>query len=194
MTMLTSMLTRETAGRELEESAAGTLTMDEETFRSFYELTSRPLWVYLSRMCRDAQLADDVLQETYYRFCRAHATYESDAHRRNALFHIATNLVRDHARRRHGMVQVPLDEDADVHLSVAAGGERAERRMDLARAMAALEPRQRAMLWLAYAEGESHAAIAAIFGVREPSVRTILLRARRKLAKLLGRHDEGGAA
>ncbi len=191
--MLTSMLMRETAGRELEESAAGTLMMDEDAFRSFYELTSRPLWVYLSRMSRDPQLADDVLQETYYRFCRARATYESDAHRRNALFHIATNLLRDHARRRRGIVQVALDEAA-AQVGVPNAGERAERRMDLERAMEGLDPRQREMLWLAYAEGESHAAIAAICGVREQSVRTILLRARRRLARLLHRPAAGGAS
>lgn len=193
--MLTSMLTRETAGRELEESAAGTLMMDEDAFRSFHALTSRPLWVYLARMCRDPQLADDVLQETYYRFCRARATYESDAHRRNALFHIATNLLRDQVRRRHGIVHVELDEGTeDARMRVPNAGEQVEHRMDLARAMAELEPRQREMLWLAYGEGESHAAIAAICGVREPSVRTILLRARRKLAKLLGQPAAGGAA
>lgn len=190
--MFTSMLTRETAGRTLEESAAGVIAMDEETFREFYELTARPLWIYLSRMSRDPQLADDILQETYYRFCRSGSTYESDSHRRNALFHIATNLLRDHARRRRGILHVALDDVSGAQIGTTNSGERADRRMDLARAMATLEPRQREMLWLAYAEGESHAEIAKICGVREPSVRTILLRARRKMAKMLRNSAAGG--
>ena len=41
--------------------------MDEEAFRLFYQRTSRSLWAYLSRMSGDRQLADDLLQETYYR-------------------------------------------------------------------------------------------------------------------------------
>src|SRR5207247_7891806 len=45
--------------------------MDEETFRAFYERTARSVWVYLSRITGDAQAADDLLQETYYRFLRA---------------------------------------------------------------------------------------------------------------------------
>ena len=45
--------------------------MDEETFRAFYDRTARPLWTYLSRLSGDAQAADDLLQETYYRFLRA---------------------------------------------------------------------------------------------------------------------------
>ena len=76
-----------------------TFQMTEEAFRAFYELTSRPVWLYLARITGDRRLADDLLQEAYYRFLRADVTHESDAHRRNYLFRIATNLVRDVRRR-----------------------------------------------------------------------------------------------
>ena len=45
--------------------------MDEQTFRAFYDRTARVLHAYLSRVSGDPQLADDLLQETYYRFLRA---------------------------------------------------------------------------------------------------------------------------
>ncbi|HYO77494.1 MAG TPA: sigma-70 family RNA polymerase sigma factor, partial [Thermoanaerobaculia bacterium] len=61
----------------------------------------------------------------------------------------------------------------------------AEIRTDLARAMQQLEPVQREMLWLAYAQGASHEEIAGILGLRAVSIRTLLLRARRKLAGIL---------
>ena len=73
--------------------------MDEETFRAFYERTARSVWSYLSRLSGDPQAADDLLQETYYRFLRSRTTQESEAHRRAYLFRIATNLVRDRHRR-----------------------------------------------------------------------------------------------
>src|SRR6478736_8365395 len=77
-----------------DSAAADTVfEMDEDAFRALYDRTARALWAYLSRMTGSRDLADDLLQETYYRFLRARATHENDAHRRNSLFKIATNLA-----------------------------------------------------------------------------------------------------
>src|SRR5436190_16047943 len=86
----------------LDQAAAvdQSFAMTEDAFRTFYERTSRSVWGYLARMTGDPSMADDLLQDTYYRFLRAGATHESEAHRRNALFTIATNLARDAYRRR----------------------------------------------------------------------------------------------
>jgi RNA polymerase sigma-70 factor (ECF subfamily) len=63
---------------------------------------------------------------------------------------------------------------------------------DFTRAMSRLKPRERAMLWLAYAEGASHREIADVLGLRPTSLKPMLFRARRKLAELLGRAPRGG--
>lgn len=173
----------------LETCAGAASLMDEDEFRAFYERTARPLWAYLSRMTGSRQEADDILQEAYYRFYRAAATYESETHRRNSLFRIATNVVRDAARRARHHQDVPLDEESAAgsmpRSASPAPSRQAEIRTDLARAMGKLEPIQREMLWLAYAQGASHEEIADILGMRAISIRTTLLRARRKLARLL---------
>jgi RNA polymerase sigma-70 factor, ECF subfamily len=67
----------------------------------------------------------------------------------------------------------------------------AERSADLTSAMAHLAPRERAMLWLAYAEGASHGEIAAVLGLNPGSLKTMLFRARRRLADLLRGQSEG---
>jgi RNA polymerase sigma-70 factor (ECF subfamily) len=61
-----------------------------------------------------------------------------------------------------------------------------DRRLDVNNALSQLAERERAMLWLAYAQGASHQEIAAVVGVKTGSVKPLLYRARRRLAALLG--------
>ncbi|HEX6161312.1 MAG TPA: sigma-70 family RNA polymerase sigma factor [Thermoanaerobaculia bacterium] len=174
---------------ETSELETAVPLMAEDEFRAFYDRTARPLWAYLSRITANGQEADDALQEAYYRFYRAGARHESEAHRRNSLFRIATNIVRDAARRARHHEDVPIDTETpsipEPRSHTPAPETQAAIRTDLGRAMKQLEPVQREMLWLAYAQGASHEEIAEILGLRAVSIRTLLLRARRKLAGLL---------
>jgi RNA polymerase sigma-70 factor (ECF subfamily) len=178
----------ERLGADLTSSEAEDLfQMDEDAFRVFYDRTARPVWAYLTRMTGDPRLADDLLQEAYYRLLRARATHESDAHRRNYLFRIATNLVRDLRRRPQiestRLADAPGGDHADPRSADVAAA--AARRVDLGRAMTQLKPRERDMLWLAYAQGSSHQEIADALGLKRASIKLLLFRARRRLAALL---------
>lgn len=181
------MLTRAMAlagGEDARVKAEGKiLAMDEENFRVLYERTARPLWAYLARVSGDPALADDLLQECYCRFLSLANPPQEEAHRKNYLFRIATNLLRDHwrAAQRHGQTAIesadlpsPDHEMANVPL-----------RSDLGRALAKLKPRERQLLWLAYAEGASHREIAKTSGMKEASIRPLLFRARKKLLALI---------
>ncbi|MSO45418.1 MAG: sigma-70 family RNA polymerase sigma factor [Acidobacteria bacterium] len=117
-------------------------------------------------MTHDAERSDDLMQEAYYRFLRAERTYASDAHRRNYLFRIATNLVHDASRRRRvDVVHLADEHDPDTLHAPGDEAERAAHRADLGRAMARLKPRERALLWLAHTQGSSHVEIAESLGV-----------------------------
>ena len=174
------------------EDAERTFQMTEEAFRGFYDQTARPIWLYLARTTGDDRLADDLLQETYYRFLRTRANFESDDHRRHYLFRIATNLVKDQWRRSRPSV---VDLDAVSAVTAAEDvnvGDGALRRMELTRALGQLKPRERTLLWLAYAQGFSHEEIASQLGLRTGSLKALLFRARRRLATLLGNPGSGG--
>jgi RNA polymerase sigma-70 factor (ECF subfamily) len=168
--------------------------MDEDAFRAFYDRTARALWNYLARITGDTQAADDLLQETYYRFLRTRISWEGESHRRAYLFRIGTNLVHDGRRRSRRAPIVALPEPEMV-ADVASRGDAAQsaaERTDLRRAMSRLRPRERALLWLAYGQGHAHTEIAETLGVKTASVKLLLFRARRKLAGLLRRaphHD-----
>jgi RNA polymerase sigma-70 factor, ECF subfamily len=195
---------REIAISEIGQAQAGaaeseeTFHMDEESFRGFYERTARSLWAYLSRASGDPSLADDLLQDTYYRFLRAALPETTEAHRKNYLFRIATNLLRDHWRRHKPTEPLPSPQSgsesgAEWECTRAfEAADRMQQQSDLRRALHHLKPREREMLWMAYVEGFSHKEIANAVGLKAGSIRLLLFRARHKLAGLLNRSQESG--
>ncbi len=184
------MSIREITVTELEGSKVGSeaaeqaFHMDEQTFRGFYDKTARPLWLYLFRISGNAALADDLVQETYYRFLRADLKSFDGAYQKNYLFRIATNLARDHWRSlpRKKRLEEAVSKSA---VSDDRTAERVQQSSDLGRAMARLKPQERELLWLAYVDGSSHKEIAEVVGLRAGSIRLLLFRARRKLADIL---------
>ena len=173
------------------DAASATLTMDEEAFRAFYDRTARALWAYLSRTTGDAQAADDLLQESYYRLLRAKVEFENEAHRRHYLFRIATNLARD--QRRRPSRELPIEETLTeaTHPADSSLADAVAARQDVGRALGELRPRDRDLLWFAYAQGLTHVEIAESLGVRPGSVKLLLFRARTRLAALLTRAPRG---
>jgi RNA polymerase sigma-70 factor (ECF subfamily) len=162
------------------------LAMTEEEFRLFYDRTARPLWAYLARTSGDRRVADDLLQEAYYRLLKSAVPIADEAHRKNYLFRIATNLVVD--LRRHPQADAAAVSEPSDEVATPAPRDTvtdAVRRVDVGRALAKLRPRDRAMIWLAYVNGSSHREIADALGLKTTSIKLLLFRARRKLAALL---------
>lgn len=170
---------------DAQVDATVAMQMDEDAFRGFYERTSRMLWAYLARLTGDRQVADDLLQECYYRLLRATVTLDSESHRRHYLFRIATNLVHDRHRRSRTQPTELGGDVADLAPNLQDHAEGTARRVEVGQALSRLKPRERALLWMAYAQGASHEEIAGVVGVRRSSVKVMLSRARRRLAEVL---------
>ena len=156
--------------------------MDSDQFAAFYERSARPLWAYLARASADPALADDLMQESFVRFLSAGYAPDGEVAARMIVFRIATNLLRDHWRRPR---TIPIDELPPAHSAARDTSAQTDSRLTLSPALAQLRPRDRQILWLAYAEGYSHREIAQITGFATPSIRLLLFRARRHMAQLL---------
>jgi RNA polymerase sigma-70 factor (ECF subfamily) len=159
--------------------AANTL-VDEITFQALYDRMAPSLRPYLRMLCRSSTLADDLLQETFLRFLRAEVPGLEDHQVRAYLYKTATAVANDHWRsaqreRRKTEAWIPERElPGNPELS-----------HDMERLFKTLDSRQQSLLWLAYVEGFSHSEIAALLGLKEQSVKVVLLRARRQLAEML---------
>lgn len=156
--------------------------MDEALFEKIYEETARPLWAYAARMSGSATAADDILQEAYLRFLHSPTRELIVEQAKPYLYKIATNLVYDRFRR------MKRESDAEAVLSAAASEmmpDTFEGETEMMQVFSQLKEQERALLWLAYVEGYEHREIAGILQLNSMSVRVLLFRARRKLARLL---------
>jgi len=158
--------------------------MDSEAFAGFYQRSARPLWAYLARVSADPALADDLMQESYVRFLCADHPNDGEVAARRYLFRIATNLLRDYWRRPRAASVHDVPEE---FFAAADHSAQFESHAMLGPVFAELRPRDRQLLWLAYAEGYSHREIAEVTGLASASIRLLLFRARRKAATLLRR-------
>ena len=170
------------AGDASAAAAPSCASMDNERFAAFYERAARPLWAYLARVSGNAALADDLLQESFVRFLCADHPDDGEVNARRYLFRIATNLLRDHWRRPRASSIEEIPEELFRTRDHAAA---CDSKATLGPALEAMRPRERQLLWLAYAEGYSHREIAEITGLASASIRLLLFRARRKMAGML---------
>jgi RNA polymerase sigma-70 factor (ECF subfamily) len=164
--------------------------MDNEAFAGFYERSARSLWAYLARASGNPALADDLMQEAYLRFLGVPDLADGEVARRRYLFRIATNLMHDHWRRPRTS---SIDELPEMLFAAGDGSAASDAQVMLAPALAQMRPRERQLLWLAYAENYTHAEIAEITGLNSASIRLLLFRARRKMARLLRKKETSAA-
>ena len=174
---------RSVAAATLRSIAAspGVNAIDEQQFQALYHANARPIHAYLLGVTGNKDAADDVLQETWFRFLQRRPIGMPLEETRPYLFRIATNLLRDRWRKQQES-QWPADFEHSGSCDI-------DMQLEVQRVMRALKPRERELLWLAYVEGMTHQEIAIATGLTALSIRPLLFRARRKAASLL--HPEG---
>lgn len=164
------------------------MTNLDRLFRTYHE----PLIRYLTRRLGDRDWAEEVAQETFLRAVKqGELTSE-----RSWLFAVATNLVRDEARkdiRRRARLQL-LREEAKAEEVVQPEPLTAERVEEAAiarRALDQLAERDREAL-LMREEGLDYTEIAAALELSVGSVGTTLARARKRLIEAYEREQGRG--
>ncbi|MEJ2376285.1 MAG: sigma-70 family RNA polymerase sigma factor [Pseudolabrys sp.] len=153
------------------------------TFRQKVEAAIPTLRRYARALTRDADVADDLVQDTLVRALRSEHLFEGDEVR-SWLYTILTNLNRNRLRalaRRPALS--PIEEsDAAQSPGLEAGGR------DIERALALLVEEQRSALLLVVLEGMSYREVAEVQGVPIGTVMSRLARARSQIKIFL----EGG--
>ncbi|WP_156380945.1 sigma-70 family RNA polymerase sigma factor [Pseudolabrys sp. Root1462] len=153
------------------------------TFRQEVETTIPALRRFARALTRDAETADDLVQDTLVRALRSeHLFHGGDL--RTWMYTILANLNRNRLRSlARRPVLVPIDENDAAALGGSDNGGR-----DIERGLATLVDEQRDALLLVALEGLSYREVAEIQGVPIGTVMSRLARARHQLKTFL----EGG--
>lgn len=138
----------------------------------------RELLRYVHRLTGDPDLSEDFAQEALLRLL----SVDPATPMRNArawLYRVATNLVRDHARRGEMMRRRPIPIDADVPQTPDQALERSETVARVRAVLDRLTPRDREVLVLRQS-GFRHREIADIVDVKPDSVSMLAARAMKR--------------
>jgi len=179
--------------------------LSAESFDAVFELHKDALFRLACALTDNAREAEDLFQETWLRAVRAWRAGPEARDARSWLFTVAANLHRDGLRRKRvrrlfllERARTMAGEEADADTGWDAGrfgsrdvAARADLRLCLRRAIAALPGRQRRVFVLKDVEGYRHEEIGRMLGIPEATVRTLLHRATKRLQKELRAFDPG---
>jgi len=177
---------------------------DVRAFEILLARYEKPIWSFLRRFVRDAEAAEDLLQEVFLRVVRdaqeSGPAWKGEAKFSTWLYTIARNLCIDRARRTavrgsasiDGSTGTDEENTATLHERIAApgpstdavvAGREAARRID--RAVAELPDDQREVFLMREVMELPFAEIASVVGVSEPTVKSRMRYALEKLRAAL---------
>jgi RNA polymerase sigma-70 factor, ECF subfamily len=161
--------------------------------RAFARLVERHYgWAlgFTDRLLGTRHAAEDVVQTAFLRVWQGAARWEPNAKFSTWLYRVLHNLCMDYLRARRSTAAEPIEGELLEALADEAPGseELVAGRQRGARVRAALERlpvRQRAALVLCYYEERSQAEAAALLGVSEGALESLLSRGRATLKRWL---------
>jgi RNA polymerase sigma-70 factor (ECF subfamily) len=166
----------------IRAAMAGDLAAFEELVRAYQV----PVWRFLRHLVGDAELAEDVAQETFIRLFRRLPSYRFECRFSTWVLQVARNAgidaIRARERRARHLRQVPP----------AGTGSTAEIGLghELASALATLSPKRREVLLLVEVLGFTYREAAGVLGVPVGTVKSRVFEARRDMTRWFAAGDD----
>jgi RNA polymerase sigma factor (sigma-70 family) len=164
-----------------ETVVARARTGDPQALEALYRAYEVPVYNLARRICRTAEDAEDVLQETFFEVCRSIGRFREEGSLWGWIRTIAASKALMRLRRNKY-------RDADELHDEVVGSRRDDTplRMDLEAALERLSETSRAVVWLHDVEGYTHEEIAEMMGKTPSFSKSQLSRAHARLRNWLG--------
>lgn len=164
-----------------------------EALKDYLEGKNQEAWNFALSLCRDAEEADELLQEACYRVLKARKRFDRTRPVRSWLFTVLRNAFidsrRQKARRPGSSLELsPVGKGPFLHESLTAQEQTAQERLEreetaaqVCQALKRLEPVEQTVLALCDADGWLYTDAARVLGIPRGTVSSRIVRARRKL-------------
>lgn len=176
---------------EMEQEIISRAQKDIDSFAPLYDYYFPKIYNYIYYRVRNAQLAEDLVSETFYKALANLSKYQWKNRSFGCwLYTIARNQVIDHARRQEPL----LVDETKGNLGISDDGNPEQKvlqdvtRSELVEALESLSPDQQDALLLRFQEDLRIKEIAKILNKNEGAIKALIFRGLKSLRKKL----EGG--
>ncbi|MUK90779.1 sigma-70 family RNA polymerase sigma factor [Ornithinibacillus sp. L9] len=170
--------------------------MKKYTYHELFEAYQLPLYRYLLQLSRNKEVAEDLLQETFYRAMvslKVKHTMQAKAW----LFKVARNLYIDSTRKRNTEQKVLNELMRDYSPATSIGNpeqslEKKTKQEELEALLSMLPENMQTILYLREVQGFSYKELALAMDLTENQVKVTLHRARIKFREYASRKKGAG--
>lgn len=165
--------------------------MSDRSFDSIYSDYSRLVFWAAYRVVPNRETAEDITQIAFERVLSnlGRLAGLDDGQLKSWLYRVSTNIALDHLRRAKHETPVDAPISEDIEDSALPLDEEVERRRKVAKVRSAidkLDETSRKIILLHYYAGMTVREISACTGISEGTVKSRLMKARKRLAVMLG--------
>lgn len=187
------VLNKEAMPESEEYWLKGARKLDEEALASIYDAFSSALYRYAVHQLGDAQAAEDIVSETFFRLLRSiGAGGGPEKHLKSYLYRVAHNLIIDQYRR-NPIIEVNIDSEISA---LADGNKNPERQVEtsfeqeeLRNNLWNLTADQRQVIVLKYLEGLNNQEVADVLGKPVGAIKALQHRGLNSLRRMLAKDE-----
>jgi RNA polymerase sigma-70 factor (ECF subfamily) len=154
---------------------------DAHALETLFRAYEGPVYNLARRICRTAEDAEDVMQETFFELCRSIGQYRGEGSLWGWIRTVASSKALMRLRRNKYRDTDQLEDEISP-----TRREDTLLRMDLEAALERLPETSRAVVWLHDVEGYTHEEIAEMMGKTVSFSKSQLARAHMRLRRWLG--------